>query len=116
MSIVHLSTKRFLQKNLPPSLESLLLGADTKHRYSKLACYISCRGLVLELGSGTSGLVLLSRETRRAISVDRTRYGGPGTTNRVIAASTLLPYPNGIFETVVSADMSEHMPASGCHR
>ncbi|TMI32486.1 class I SAM-dependent methyltransferase [Candidatus Bathyarchaeota archaeon] len=113
MSIVHLSTKRFLQKNLPPSLESLLLGADTKHRYSKLACYISCRGLVLELGSGTSGLVLLSREKRRVISVDRTRYGRRGTTNRVLADARFLPFANSIFETVVSVDMIEHIPASG---
>src|SRR5438094_7213890 len=73
MSIVHLETKKFLEKNLPLSLESFLLGEDTKHRYSKLACYITRRGLVLELGSGTSGLALLSREKQRVISVDRTR-------------------------------------------
>ncbi|OLD11173.1 MAG: hypothetical protein AUI93_05375 [Crenarchaeota archaeon 13_1_40CM_3_52_10] len=113
MSIVHLATKKFLEKNLPLSLESLLLGADTKHRYSKVACYITRRGLVLELGSGTSGLVLLSREKQRVISVDRTRYGRRGTANRVLADARFLPFANSIFETVVSVDMIEHIPASG---
>ncbi len=113
MSIVHLATTKFLEKKLPLSLESLLLGADTKHRYSKLACYITRRGLVLELGSGTSGLGLLSREKQRVISVDRTRYGRRGTTNRVLADARFLPFANSIFETVVSVDMIEHIPTSG---
>src|SRR2546427_10214868 len=75
MSIVHLATKKFLEKNLPLALESLLLGPDTKHRYSTVACYTTRRGHVVEMGSGTSGLVLLCRAKQRVISVDTTRYG-----------------------------------------
>ena len=47
------------------------------------------------------------------ISVDRTRYGQRGTTNRVLADARFLPFANGIFEMVVSVDMIEHIPASG---
>ncbi len=75
-----------------------------------------CR-LVLDVGCGTTELLVELRADLRVLGIDRTlemMAAGPGRGNVAVALGEQLPFADGSFDGALSVNVLEHLTDPGC--